>query len=184
MVEIAVMTLAGPDGPLQVAATDRGIVAAEWWPDSDAFTRMVVHRLSATVVSSGPARRRLEAARPVLEGLIAGRPTDATVVEVDLAERPAWDRAVLTAARRIGWGQTASYGEIARMIGSPRAARAVGGALGRNPVALLVPCHRIIAADGTIGGYGGSGRDGRLAALERKRALLLREGVTVAERAD
>jgi methylated-DNA-[protein]-cysteine S-methyltransferase len=184
MIEIAIMTLAGPDGPLQVAATERGIVAAEWWPDADAFTTAVAHRLSATVVTGGQARRSLDAARPVIETLVAGRRIDSTTVDVDLSDRPAWDRAVLGAVRRIGWGETASYGEIARMVGSPRAARAVGGALGRNPVALLIPCHRIIAADGSIGGYGGFGRDGRLAALERKRHLLLREGVTVAERDD
>lgn len=178
------MTFAGPNGPLQVAASERGIVAAEWWLDADAFTAAVAHRLSATVGTGGPAWHRLDAARPVIEALIAGRPADTTTVDVDLSDRPAWDRAVLGAVRRIGWGETASYGEIARMVGSPRAARAVGGALGRNPVALLIPCHRIIAADGTIGGYGGFGRDGRLAALERKRRLLLREGVTVAERAD
>jgi methylated-DNA-[protein]-cysteine S-methyltransferase len=182
--DIAVMTLAGPDGPLQIAASDRGIAAAEWWLDVDAFRAMVVRRLHGTVAEDGPTQRRLDAVRPVLEALIAGRRVDASKVELDLADRPAWDRAVLGAVRRIGWGETASYGEIARMVGSPRAARAVGGALGRNPVALLIPCHRIIAADGTIGGYGGSGRDGRLAALARKRALLLREGVTVAERAD
>lgn len=178
------MTLAGPYGPLQVAATERGIVAAEWWLDADAFTAAVAHRLSATVADEGRARQRLDAARPVIEALIAGERTDATTIEVDLSDRPAWDRAVLDAVRRIGWGETASYGEIARMVGSPRAARAVGGALARNPVALLVPCHRIIAADGTIGGYGGFGHDGRLAALGRKRRLLLREGVTVAERGD
>jgi methylated-DNA-[protein]-cysteine S-methyltransferase len=184
MVEIAVMTLAGPDGPLQVAATERGVVAAEWWQDADAFTTAVARRLSATVVTGGGARHALDAARPVVEALIGGRPTDTMTVDIDLSDRPAWDRAVLGAVRRIGWGETASYGEIARMVGSPRAARAVGGALGRNPVALLIPCHRIIAADGSIGGYGGFGRDGRLAALERKRHLLLREGVTVAERDD
>jgi O-6-methylguanine DNA methyltransferase len=178
------MTLAGPDGPLQVAATERGIAAAEWWLDADGFREMVVRRLDATVADHGPARQRLDAVRPTLEALIEGRRVDGSTVDIDLEDRPAWDRAVLAATRRIGWGETASYGEIARMVGSPRAARAVGGALGRNPVALLIPCHRIIAADGTIGGYGGFGRDGRIAARERKRRLLLREGVTVAERAD
>ncbi len=83
---------------------------------------------------------------------------------------------------RIGWGQTASYGEIARRIGAPRAARAVGGALGRNPVSLLIPCHRVIAADGTIGGYGGDAWGSREERLAIKRDLLSLEGVTVAIR--
>jgi methylated-DNA-[protein]-cysteine S-methyltransferase len=177
-------TLAGPMGPLQVAATDRGIVAAEWMAALEDFEVEVGARMRGRAIDPGEARRRLDAALPVFEALIAGERVDTTAVDVDLADRPAWDRAVLGAVRRIGWGETASYGEIARMVGNPLAARAVGGALGRNPVALLVPCHRIIAADGTIGGYGGFGRDGRLAALERKRLLLLREGVTVAERGD
>ena len=86
-----------------------------------------------------------------------------------------------TPSAAIPWGATASYGEIARRIGAPRAARAVGGALGRNPIGLLIPCHRVIAADGTIGGYGGDGWGSREERLAIKRDLLLREGVTVAE---
>ena len=61
---------------------------------------------------------------------------------------------------------------------SSGAARAVGGALGRNPVSLLIPCHRVIAADGTLGGYGGDAWGGRAERLAIKRDLLLREGVT------
>ena len=80
------------------------------------------------------------------------------------------------------WGSTVSYGEIARRIGAPRAARAVGGAVGRNPIGLLIPCHRVIAADGTIGGYGGDAWGSREDRLEIKRELLAREGVTVAAR--
>ena len=83
----------------------------------------------------------------------------------------------------IPWGATASYGEIARRVGAPRAARAVGGAVGRNPISLLIPCHRVIAADGTIGGYGSDGWGSREERLALKRALLLREGVTVEDRA-
>ena len=101
---------------------------------------------------------------------------------LDLSDRPDWDRAVLDAVRAIPWGTTASYGEIARRVGAPGAARAVGGAVGRNPVSLLVPCHRVIAADGTLGGYGGDGWGGRTAALDRKRALLAREGVNMPAR--
>ena len=90
---------------------------------------------------------------------------------------------MLDAVRDVAWGETASYGEIARRVGAPRAARAVGGALGRNPISLVIPCHRVIAADGTIGGYGGDGWVDRDEHLVRKQALLLREGVTVARRA-
>ena len=103
----------------------------------------------------------------------------------DLKEDPHRLRLILDdkQVRRVGWGHTASYGDIARGVGAPRAARAVGGALGRNPISLLIPCHRIIAADGTLGGYGGTGWVDRDRQLSRKEALLLREGVTVPRRA-
>jgi len=81
-------------------------------------------------------------------------------------------------------GAPAGALEIARRIGAPRAARAVGGALGRNPVSLLIPCHRVIAADGTLGGYGGDAWGSREDRLAIKRDLLLREGVTVAPSGD
>ena len=68
------------------------------------------------------------------------------------------------ALREIPYGETISYGELARRIGSPAAARAVGIANGRNPIAVIVPCHRVIGADGSLTGYGGG--------LERKRLLL------------
>ena len=90
-----------------------------------------------------------------------------------------WDRRVLEGVRTIPRGGTASYGEVARRIGSPGAARAVGGAVGRNPVGLLVPCHRVIAGDGTLGGYGGSWFGSREELLALKRALLAIEGVSV-----
>jgi methylated-DNA-[protein]-cysteine S-methyltransferase len=107
-----------------------------------------------------------------LEGLEA--------LPVDLDDRPAWDQLVLGAVRGIRPGSTASYGEVARMIGKPGAARAVGGAVGRNPIGLVIPCHRVIAGDGSIGGYGGGWWGGRQAGLELKQALLAREGVNVA----
>ena len=99
---------------------------------------------------------------------------------VDLGDRSAWDRLVLDAVRAIPRGQTASYGEVARRIGRVGAARAVGGAVGRNPVGLLVPCHRVIAGDGSLGGYGVAMFGGREAALAVKRDLLALEGVEIA----
>jgi methylated-DNA-[protein]-cysteine S-methyltransferase len=67
-------------------------------------------------------------------------------------------------ARAHPYGETASYGEMARRVGTPHASRAVGAANGRNPIAIIVPCHRVIGSNGTLTGYGGG--------LERKRALL------------
>lgn len=75
-----------------------------------------------------------------------------------------FERAVWRALTEIPYGETVSYGEIARRIGQPSAARAVGLANGRNPIAVIVPCHRVIGANGTLTGYGGG--------LERKRLLL------------
>jgi methylated-DNA-[protein]-cysteine S-methyltransferase len=82
-----------------------------------------------------------------------------------------FQRSVWKALRDIPLGQTISYAEMARRVGKPGASRAVGSALGRNPLPLLYPCHRVIAADGTIGGFGGG--------LEMKRLLLKQEGVTL-----
>jgi len=88
---------------------------------------------------------------------------------LDLSSGTAFQRAVWGALRRIALGKTRSYGEIAASIGRPKAVRAVGGACGANPIAILVPCHRVLAANGKLGGFG--------AGLKWKRALLAREGV-------
>jgi methylated-DNA-[protein]-cysteine S-methyltransferase len=92
---------------------------------------------------------------------------DGRRTEFDLPLAPSgspFQRRVWSALREIPYGETASYGEIARRVGVPSAPRAVGVANGRNPIAVIVPCHRVIGADGTLTGYGGG--------LERKRLLL------------
>jgi O-6-methylguanine DNA methyltransferase len=181
--EIAVLTLAGPLGPYVVAATERGVVAAEWATTEDALLDGLRRRFGRVEVArEGAAAELLATARPVLEAMLAGEPADAASLPIDLGDRPRFDQVVLGAVRTIGWGETMSYGGIARQVGAPRASRAVGGALGRNPISLVIPCHRVIAADGTIGGYGGDGWIDRDHQLARKEMLLLREGVTVARR--
>jgi methylated-DNA-[protein]-cysteine S-methyltransferase len=182
-------TIPGPWGPFHVAATVQGVVAVGWLTTDDAFDADLVRRLGGLVETTRTGdlriddddRRRahLAAAVAALEELLAGRPPKRGL-RFDLADRPAWDRQVLAAVAGVPWGSTVSYGEIARRVGSPRAARAVGGAVGRNPIGLLIPCHRVIAADGTIGGYGGDAWGSREDRLAIKRDLLLREGVTVA----
>jgi O-6-methylguanine DNA methyltransferase len=178
----AFATLAGPWGPFQVAVTDRGVVAAASDPSRSAFEEVLVRRLGAIRLEDDALRERLEAACRFLLRAFDGEPVDVTAVPVDLMDRPAFDRYVLEAVREVPWGRTASDGEIARRIGAPRAARAVGGAVGRSPITVLIPCHRIIASDGTLGGYGGVGPSERAEALEAKRWLLLREGVTAGVR--
>jgi methylated-DNA-[protein]-cysteine S-methyltransferase len=185
---VVIATLDGGSAPFRVAATERGIVAAEWQADETAFIAELMARLKAHIVAldEAPANDEaaavLRAAIPVLEARLRGERAAEDAIPTDLTDRPSWDRRVLGEVRRVGWGQTASYGDIARRVGAPRAARAVGGALGRNPISLLIPCHRIIAGDGTLGGYGGTGWIDRDRQLSRKEALLLREGVTAPRR--
>lgn len=181
-------TLDGGGVPFRIAATERGIAAAAWEPDEDAFLAALRSRLRIPIVPAAdaspddPPRRVLEAALPIVAALLDGRRRDATAIPIDLEDRPKFERRALEAVRDVGWGETASYGGIARRIGAPRAARAVGGALGRNPISMIIPCHRIIAGDGTLGGYGGDGWIDRERQRSRKEDLLLREGVTVPRR--
>jgi methylated-DNA-[protein]-cysteine S-methyltransferase len=95
-------------------------------------------------------------------------------VELDLEGLEGFRRLALeTLAREVGWGETVTYGELADLAGRPRAARAAGSAMRDNPLPFVIPCHRVVAAGGKIGGYGG-GRN----AVALKRQLLAREGVT------
>ena len=177
-------TIPGPWGPFHLAATERGVVAVAWLTTEPAFDADLRKRLGVEIENArdvrpgDPRQKHLDAGLAALEGLLAGRPIRRTIA-FDLADRPSWDRRVLESVAAIPWGRTASYGEIARQVGAPRAARAVGGAVGRNPVSMLIPCHRVIASDGTIGGYGGDGWGSRDERLAIKRDLLRREGVSV-----
>jgi len=103
-----------------------------------------------------------------LRRYFAGEDLDFAGYEVDLQTRSEFDRAVLAATRSIPYGQTRTYGQIARAIGQPDAARAVGQALGRNPACIVIPCHRVVAANGGLGGFTGG--------LRWKEALLRLEG--------
>lgn len=120
-----------------------------------------------------PAARDPGAARPAAEALAAWFGDAARWPELPLAPRGTpfqlrvWER-----LRAIPLGATASYGEVAADVGRPGAARAVGGAVGRNPLSIVVPCHRVLAAGGALGGYASG--------LDRKRWLLTHEGVEVA----
>ena len=105
-----------------------------------------------------------------LKAVLAGRAAQ-TLPPLDWSGKTEFQKSVWRALRKIRRGQMKSYGEIARAIGRPKAVRAVGGACGANPIPVLVPCHRVLAANGKIGGFSGG--------LNRKRELLAREGVSL-----
>jgi methylated-DNA-[protein]-cysteine S-methyltransferase len=108
-------------------------------------------------------------ARDGIAALLRGAPSDLSGVALDMSGVPPFDRQVYEVARTIPAGETRSYGDIAARLGDPSWARGVGRALGRNPFALVVPCHRVLAAGGAIGGFsarGGIATKRRLLAIE------------------
>ncbi|MGA2178726.1 MAG: methylated-DNA--[protein]-cysteine S-methyltransferase [Verrucomicrobiota bacterium] len=112
-------------------------------------------------------RNWYQATAAALKNILAGR-SPGKFPPLDLSNGTTFQRKVWNTLRKIARGQTKSYGEIARAIGRPRAVRAVGSACGANPIPVLVPCHRVLAANGKLGGFSGG--------LNWKRKLLTREG--------
>ena len=172
---------------MHIAASPTGIVAAGLLATDEGFRadlerRGYVKLVPLEAAEPGPARELAVRARDALLGLLDGKDPDLDSIPIDIADRSAWDRLVLDGVRTIPRGMTASYAEVARRIGRPGAARAVGGAVGRSPIGLLVPCHRVIAGDGTLGGYGVAAWGGIEASLDVKQGLLRIEGVEVPRR--
>jgi len=176
---IHVAAVDAPWGAVHLAASDRGLVACESMTPFGPFVERLERRFRVEV---SPRRQPvLDGAVRQLEDFLADR-RRAFDLPIDLSDRPAFDQAVLTAVCDVTWGRVASYGQIARAVDRVGAARAVGGAVGRSPIGIVVPCHRIVAADGSLGGYGGDGDLGfgsREQHLRLKRELLLREGVDI-----
>ena len=113
-------------------------------------------------------RRWHRATTVAVKRTLTGRAAGA-LPPLDLSRGTEFQRRVWNAMKKIRVGRTQSYGEIARAIGKPKAVRAVGGACGANPIPVLIPCHRVLAANKKLGGFSGG--------LEWKRTLLAREGV-------
>jgi O-6-methylguanine DNA methyltransferase len=155
-----------PFGRMWVAATDKGVARVSWHARSDGdFARQLEHRWP-----DRPVIRDAEgvvAAREQLERYFRGE-LDRFDLAIDISDLPAFQRSVLNAVRKVPFGQVVPYGELARRIRKPSAARAVGNALGANPVAIVVPCHRVVRGDGKLGGYGFG--------VEYKQRLLTLEG--------
>jgi methylated-DNA-[protein]-cysteine S-methyltransferase len=149
----------GPLGRMLLAATDRGL-AGVWFEGQK-------HGPDSTGWPEDPRDPVLREAAAQLRAYFAGERDDFTL-PLDLQGGTAFQQSVWSALREIPRGGTASYGQLARRLGRPQAARAIGAAVGRNPVSVVVPCHRVLGTDGSLTGYAGG--------LDRKTALLKLEG--------
>ena len=155
-------------GPCGVAWSAQGLTRVQL-PEADRNATLRRLRRGSAVSSGQDLPPEVEQTLSRIKSYLVGEKVDFAAVALDLAGVSAFHRKVYDAARRIGWGQTATYGELARLAGTPGAARAVGQALGRNPIPIIVPCHRILAAGGKVGGFsafGGASTKERLLALE------------------
>lgn len=159
-------SLASALGTAYVAYTERGVCAVDLAPTDEAFARGLYRKFRRPAVRDAHPPRSL---RQGLRGFFAA--LDGFSGPVDLSMVGPFERMVLERLRQIPRGQVRTYRDIARAIGHPGAVRAVGNACAKNPVPLVVPCHRVVRTDGGLGGY--SLRGG--AALKRR--LLEQEGV-------
>jgi methylated-DNA-[protein]-cysteine S-methyltransferase len=156
-----------PVGRCVVVWGEQGIVGFQLPEGSDELTRERNAQLFPDATEGDPDSS--PAARRAIDGvlrLLAGEPDPLTDVQLDLRAVPDFDSRVYAVTRAIEPGATLTYGEVAARIGSPDAAQAVGQALGRNPIPILVPCHRVLAAGGKTGGFSAPG------GAVTKRALL------------
>ena len=157
-------TFQSPLGKMIIAATDKGL-AGLWFEGQ----RHLPPELAGPVQwPSDPEHPVLQQVMTQLTEYFTGQRTQFDV-PLDLAYGTAFQQSVWQALLKIPQGGTASYGEVSQRIGKPAAVRAVGAAVGRNPVSIIVPCHRVMGANGALTGYAGG--------LERKTALLKLEGV-------
>jgi len=161
LLDVAYRVVDSPLGPLLVAATEQGLVRLAYQREGhDAVLQTLADRVSPRVLH---APRRLDDAARQLDDYFAGQRRD-FVLPLDLRLARGFRRQVLQHLVTIDYGQTQSYAAVAAVTGHPRAVRAVGSACATNPIPVVVPCHRVLRSDGSLGGYAGG--------LAAKHALL------------
>ena len=164
-VDVATASVGSPVGELFLAVTTRGLVHIGFDDENhDAMMRRFARELSPRVLAAVHAT---DDVRRQLEEYFAGE-RRRFALRLDRRLMTPFAREVLGATARVPYGRLATYGQVAAEIDRPKAARAVGAALGSNPIPIVVPCHRIVGADGSLTGYAGG--------LDRKEALLHLEG--------
>jgi methylated-DNA-[protein]-cysteine S-methyltransferase len=145
---------ATPLGPAWVAVSEKGLVAVDWDIPQGRFIEKI-RRRHGEVTILVDTTRTAEAARQIGECLDGRRRS--FDLPIDWSGMGEFQRRALQATLAIPYGQTTTYGKLARQLGKPRAARAVGRAEATNPMPLAIPCHRVLGADGGLCGYGGPG---------------------------
>lgn len=159
-------------GRCGIAWGDRGIVAVQLPQPSEAQTRARIVQRYGDVAEAVPPPEVQHAIDGIV-ALIAGEPIDLTDIALDLDDVSDFQRGVYDIARSIPPGRTLSYGDIAKRLGGVGLSREVGQALGRNPIPIIVPCHRVLAAGGKPGGFSANG------GVATKLKLLAIEGAAV-----
>jgi methylated-DNA-[protein]-cysteine S-methyltransferase len=162
-----------PIGRCGIAWTDRGVASVLLPDTTDAALRTHLARRFPQAREATPPQD-IKQAINAIAALLTGEPADLSFVTLDMTGVPEFNQRVYRAARLIQPGSTVTYGDIARQLGVPGSARAVGQALGRNPFPIVVPCHRVLAADGKTGGFsapGGTATKLRMLAIEGERLL-------------
>jgi len=153
------MPINSPLGSLTLVASDKGLCGV-WFDDQ-------AHRPDLRHLPWGPSQHWLRLAKSQLADYFAGK-RQSFDIPLDLAQGSEFQQRVWRALLQIPYGRYSTYGELAQYLGQAQAARAVGMAVGRNPLSIIVPCHRVVGANGALTGYAGG--------IWRKMDLLQREG--------
>ena len=159
-------------GPCGLAWNAAGLIQVQLPEASEAATEMRLGRVTGAAWSDRLPENVSECENRV-RAYFEGEAVTFTDIDLDMTRVNAFNAKVYTALRDVGWGETTSYGALARQIGDPHAARAIGAAMGKNPWPLVVPCHRVLAASGKIGGfsaYGGRATKRKMLQLEQSDA--------------
>jgi methylated-DNA-[protein]-cysteine S-methyltransferase len=163
LLDVAYDLADSPVGTLLLATTEAGLCRISFDPEPEREVELLAREFGPRVLRSA---RPLDSARCQLDEYFDGERRQFGLT-LDLRPLPVFQQLVLEELARVPYGETATYGGLANRIGRPRAARAVGGALNRNPIPIVLPCHRVVGATGSLVGYAGG--------LDRKRALLALE---------
>jgi methylated-DNA-[protein]-cysteine S-methyltransferase len=167
LLDVVYDVIDSPLGPLLVAATPRGLCRIGFDPKPEDELERLARLYGRRILQTDRGVERVH--RQLDEYFSGGRAR--FELDPDLSGATPFQQLVLRALARVPFGRVTTYGQLARRLGRPRAARAVGGALNRNPIPIVLPCHRVVGSTGKLVGYGGG--------LERKRALLELEGLTI-----